>query len=154
MWMMVYLQGDTHTECCKNILDTLNLLLSLGFTIKCSKSIFEPTQKITSLGFIIDSKNMTITVTSDKKQKIKDLCIETLRHYSLSIRDVAKLIGNLIARFEAVSPLGPLYYRSLETDKINALKQYNEDFDANISLSTQSRTDILWWINNIDLAFK
>ena len=40
------------------------------------------------------------------------------------------------------------------TDTINALKQYNADFDANISLSTQSRTDILWWINNIDLAFK
>ena len=93
----VYLQGDTHGECCKNILATLNLLLSLGFTIKCSKSIFEPTQKITSLGFVIDSKNMTITVTSDRKRKIKDLCIETLRHNSLSIRDVAKLIGNLVA---------------------------------------------------------
>ena len=69
----VYLQGDTRAECCKNILDTLNLLISLGFTIKCSKSIFEPTQKITSLGFVIDSKNITITVTSDEKQKIKDL---------------------------------------------------------------------------------
>ena len=149
----VYLQGDTRAGCCKNILDTLNLLLSLGFTIKCSKSIFEPTQKITSLGFVIDSKNMTITVTSDKKQKIKDLCVETLRHNSLSIRDVAKLIGNLIATFEAVL-LGPLYYRSLEIDKINALKQYSGDFDAKISLSTQSRTDILWWISNIDLAFK
>ena len=137
----------------QNILDTLNLLLSLGFTIKCSKSVFELTQKITSLGFAIDSKNMTITVTSDKKQKIKDLCVKTLRHNSLSIRDLAKLIGNLIATFEAV-PLGPLYYRSLEIDKINALKQYNGDSDANISLGTQSRTDILWWINNIDLAFK
>ena len=51
-------------------------------------------------------------------------------------------------------PLGPLYYRSLEVDKINALKQHNGDFDANISLSTQSRSDILRWINNIDLAFK
>ena len=50
----VYLQGDTRAECCKNILDTLNLLLSLGLTIKCSRSIFEPTQKITSLGFVID----------------------------------------------------------------------------------------------------
>ena len=149
----VYLQGDTRAECCKNILDTLNVLLSLVFTIKCSKSIFEPTQKITSLGFVIDSKNMTITVTSDKKQKIKDLCVETLRHNSLSIRDFTKLIGNLVATCETV-PLGPLYYRSLEIDKINALKQYNGDFDANISLSTQSRTDILWWINNIDLAFK
>ena len=52
----VYLQGDTRAECCENILDTLNLLLSLGFTIKCSKSIFEPTQKIIALGFVIDSK--------------------------------------------------------------------------------------------------
>ena len=92
---------------------------------------------------------MTITVTSDEKQKIKDLCLETLSSNNLSIRDV----GNLIATFEAVT-LRPLYYRSLEIDKVNALKQYNGDFDANISLSTQSRSDILWWIDNIDLAFK
>ena len=136
----VYLQGDIRGECCENILATLNLLLSLGFTIKCSKSIFEPTQKITSLGFVIDSKDMTITVTSDKKRNIKDLCIETLRHNSLSIRDVAKLIGNLVATFETV-PLGPLYYRSLEVDKINVLKQHNGDFDAH--------SQNLWWINNI-----
>ena len=108
---------------------------------------------MTSLGFVIDSKNMTITVTSYEKQKIKDLCLETLRRNNLSIRVIAKLIGNLDATFEAV-PLEPLYYRSLETDKISALKQHNGDFDANISLSTESRTDILWWINNIDLAFK
>ena len=71
----------------------------------------------------------------------------------LSTRDVAKPVGNLVATMEAV-PLGPLYYRSLEIDKVNALKQYNGDFDANISLSTQSRSDILWWIDNIDRAFK
>ena len=101
----VYLQGDTRVGCCKNILAILNLLLSLAFTIKCSKSISELTQKMTSLGFVIDSKNMTITVTSYKKQKIKDLCIETLRHNNLSIRVIAKLTGNLVATFEVV-PLG------------------------------------------------
>ena len=71
----------------------------------------------------------------------------------LSIRDLAKLIGNLVATFEAV-PFGRIYYRSLEIDKINALRHYNGDFDANISLSTQSRSDISWWIDNIDSAFK
>ena len=149
----VYLQSDTRAECCENILDTLNLLLSLGFTIKCSKSIFEPTQKVIALGFVIDSKDMTITVTSEKKQKIKDLCLETLNSNKLSIRDVAQLIGNLVATFQAV-PFGPIYYRSLEIDKINALRQYDGDFDTNISLSTQSRSDISWWIDNIDSAFK
>ena len=52
----VLLQGHTCAECCEKILDTLNLLLSLGFTIKFSKSILEPIQKITSLGFIVDSE--------------------------------------------------------------------------------------------------
>ena len=96
---------------------------------------------------------MTITVTSEKKQKIKDLCSETLSSNKLSIRDVPKLIGNLVATFEAV-PFGPIYYRSLEIDKINILRQYDGDFDANISLSTQSKYDISWWIDNIDSAFK
>ena len=49
---------------------------------------------------------MTITVTSNNKQKIKDLCLETLSSNKLSIIDVAKLVGNLVATFEAV-PLGP-----------------------------------------------
>jgi len=57
-----------------NILDTVNLLRRLGFTIHAEKSILIPQQKITFLGFVLDSIEMTVTLTIEKKQKILELC--------------------------------------------------------------------------------
>ena len=67
-----YLQSENYSDCLDNIRDTVQLLISLGFTIHADKSVLIPTQKIIFLGFIINSKNMTIT--NEKKQKIKELC--------------------------------------------------------------------------------
>ena len=66
---------------------------------------------------------------------------------------VAKLTGNLVAAFEAV-PMGQLYYRCLEPQKIEALVQSQGDFDALITLNKSSLLEIKWWHDNIDLAFK
>ena len=67
------LQGDTAEECHDNVLETVNALQMLGFIIHHSKSTFVPTQKIEFLGFIIDTVNMTITLTLKKKNKIRQL---------------------------------------------------------------------------------
>ena len=67
-----YLQGDTYSECQQNVHDTAALLLSLGFTIHPDKSFLKPTQVIIFLGFVINSIEMTITLTTEKKGKIKD----------------------------------------------------------------------------------
>ena len=80
---------------------------------------------------------MNITVTTDKIEKIKRLYEKSLNKVTITIRDLAKLIGNLVATFEAVS-MGLSYYCSLETDKISALAQSPGDFDANIRLSDAS----------------
>ena len=148
-----YLQGDTYSECQQNVHDTIELLLSLGFTIHPDKSVLKPTQVIIFLGFVINSVEMTITLTTEKKEKIKELCECMLQNNKLSIRDVAKLIGNLVAAFEAV-PMGQLYYRCLETQKIEALVQSQGDFDVPITLNKSSLLEVKWWHDNIDSAFK
>ena len=96
---------------------------------------------------------MTITLTTEKKGKIKELCEYMLQNNKLTIRDVAKLIGNLVAAFEAVL-MGQLYYRCLETQKIEALVRSQGDFDALITLNKSSLLEIKWWHCNIELAFK
>lgn len=58
---------ETAVICLNNIIDTFNLLRSLGFTIHPGKSVFVPKQKITFAGFIIDSMRMTITLTKERK---------------------------------------------------------------------------------------
>ena len=54
---------------------------------------------------------------------------------------MASVVGHMVASFPA-SVFGPLYYRNIERDKINALKITNGDFDKHMQLSEQAKSDI------------
>ena len=112
-----YLQGDSYESCLKNVNDTIIMFRSLGFTIHLEKSVLTPTQNLIYLGFIINSKDMTLKLT------IYDLCTKLFEKSKPTIRFVAQVIVNIVAGFPAV-PLGPLFYRALETDKIVGLKRH------------------------------
>ena len=64
---------------------------------------------------------MTITLTIEKKQIILDLCTAARLAHTFTIRELTKLIGNLVASMEAV-PCGRLFYRQLEIDKVKSLQ--------------------------------
>ena len=113
-------------------MNTIEILKSLGFTIHPEKSKFIPTQCIIYLGFILNSVQMTITLTLKKKEIILNLCQEILRENVVAIRFLSKLIGTLVATFAAVT-LGPFYYRALEMVKAKALQQSNGNYNRNIS---------------------
>ena len=83
-----YLQGGTYSECQQNVHDTNALLQSLGFIIHPDKSVLKPTQVIIFLGFVIDSIEMTITLTTEEKGKIKKLCEYMLQNNKFTVRDV------------------------------------------------------------------
>lgn len=148
-----YLQGKSFDNCTRNVIDTVNVLRKLGFTIHVDKSLLLPTQEITFLGFVFNSISMTITLTSEKKEKIVLLCKEVLSSNKLTIRKMASLIGNLVSSLPAV-PFGKLFYRSLERDKISALKQAKGDFDSDMVLSTTAISDIKWWSTNIEASYR
>ena len=145
------LQGDTAMECQENVLATLDALQMLGFIVHHSKSTFIPTQRIEFLGFIIDTVNMTITLTMRKKEKIKELGYGLL-HNKVTIRMVSRYVGNLTAAFDGV-PLGRLHYRHLEMSKTISLKMHAYNFDAPCYLSTKAIEEIRWWLDNIDESF-
>ena len=73
-------------ECFGNVLATMSLLQDLGFVIHPTKSIFVPTQKTTFLGFEIDTLNMALTLTSNKKENIRNIASVLLLKKSCSIR--------------------------------------------------------------------
>ena len=62
-------------------------------------------------GFIIDSVTMSITLTPDKAESVKEACLLLLQR-SPTVTDVARVIGKIISSFPGVM-YGPLYYRSL-----------------------------------------
>ena len=65
---------------------------------------------------------MTVSLTQDKKTKIKTLLSSLLENSCcVKIREVAKVIGHLISGLPGVK-YGALYYRNLEMIKVAALK--------------------------------
>ena len=145
--------GRSVSECNNNIHNTIYILRHLGFTIHVEKSILTPTQKIIFLGFVINSIDMTMELTEEKKLKILDLCKSVTTGKAISIRKLASIIGNLVSSFPAV-PYGKLFYRNLELDKINALKFHRGNFDSCCVISSKSMDEIRWWINNVESSIR
>ena len=96
---------------------------------------------------------MTLTLTEEKKQKIYDLCTKPFEKSKPTIGFVAQVIGNTVASFPAV-PLGPLFYRALETDKIVGLKRLRQNYNAEIQLSNGACSELVWWKHNIKNSFQ
>ena len=106
----LYLQGKTYDLCVSNVIDTFIQFDSLGFTIHPEKSVFVPSQRLVLLGFVIDSVAMTISLTPEKALKVQEACANLLDKGSMTIREVACVIGKIISSFPGVMH-GQLYYR-------------------------------------------
>ena len=63
------------------------------------------------------------------------------------IREVTSLIGTLMSTFPEVH-FGPLHFRSLEHDKMEALKRNGGDYEAKMVLSPASLEELCWWVAN------
>ena len=96
------LAGDTYHECCDNLYAIMSLLQNLGLTIHPIKSPFVPSQAIIFLGFIINTQNMAVTLTNEKKFKIHEYAKKLLVD-SPTIREVAIFLENLAGWFETVT---------------------------------------------------
>ena len=146
-----YLQGDTAHQCQTNVSDTCCLFTRLGFIIHPVKSVLKPVQCLVFLGFVLNSINMTVCLPTEKVLRIKERCSKLLSNASISIQELAEVIGLLVSSFPGVIH-GPLFYRNLETDKTMALRQNKGNFQALVSLSQESLAELQWWCYNIDKA--
>ena len=70
------------------------------------------------------------TSSDEKKNKIKTLHTNCLHSHEVSIRELGRILGNIVASFPA-DTFGPLHYRK-------------------INLSSKAVSEIHWWINSID----
>ena len=147
-----WLTSEDYNSCVNNIAETITLLDRLGFVIHPEKSILIPTQEITFLGFIFNSANMTLKLTPERALKLKTACLENLEAATPHIRDVARLLGLMTSSFPGVM-YGALHYRALEMGKTCALKQNKGNFDRPMTLSSEVKSDIQWWIDSISEAY-
>ena len=83
----------------KNAWTCIELLGELDFVAHREKSVFAPSQETEYLRFIINSVNMTLRLTTEKKRKIFDHWQEVLLKETVSSRFVSKLLGKFTSRF-------------------------------------------------------
>jgi hypothetical protein len=115
-----YLQGDSVKECKTNIDNTVKLFELLGFTTHDEKSVLLPTHQLILLGFLLNSIDMTISLSPERVKKLKTACIKLMGKENPTIQDVAH-VGLMVASFPG-NTFGPLFYRALDTLKTEALR--------------------------------
>jgi hypothetical protein len=125
----------------------MDIMESLGLSINREKSMLIPCQETIHLGYFVNSVSMKVFLPDKKALKLTSKCGDVLQATSLTVREVAQLIGLIVSSFPAVF-YGPLYYRNLERDKVLALSK-NDSFDDDIHLSNDACDDILWWLRNV-----
>ncbi|CAC5404058.1 unnamed protein product [Mytilus coruscus] len=64
------------------------------------------------------------------------------------LREVSSLIGLFTSASCAVL-LAPIFHRYLDIEKTLALSNNNDNYDGIMSLSENSKNEILWWIKNV-----
>ena len=113
----------------------------------------EPTQELILLGFVLNSLTMTISLMPLRAQKLVNACSMLLKMDKPTIRTVAQVIGLTVASFPAI-PHAQLFYRALERDKTTALQQQKGDFEAIMTYSSETKSDLKWWVQNIPTISK
>ena len=95
------------------------------------------------------SINMTISMKSDKAEKVKTAMCQLLRKERPQIREIASVVGLVVSCFPGVK-YPSLYYRALENDKTDVLKQDGWNHDAHMQISELAKKDLSWWLVNVD----
>ena len=148
------IMGNSYDECVQATNTLSNLLEQLGFSINLEKSCFEPKQSITFLGYVINSVEMTVSPTYKKREKCRKTVDSLLKGKNFKIRFVASAIGFIVDLCKGVE-YGCNYYRSLERDKILALRRVGEiGYDGSMFLSEKAKQELTWWKENIRFRSK
>lgn len=143
------LYGKTRDLCKINIDVTIQHLKRLGFVIS-QKSDLNPKQEMEFLGLVFNSIRMDISLPERKKKGLLKVGTKLMTESCVSIRYLAEFIGSLVAATPGVK-MAQLFTRQLEHDKQVALNENGGDYAAKIIISKESRQDIEWWVNNINV---
>lgn len=125
-----------------------NLLQELGFMINVPKSAPEGAFNLEHLGFLVDSHLFRVSIPEGKVESLIDLVKRNLKKDRFRIREAAQVTGALLATSYG-NRHASLFTRSLEIDKIRALRGNRFDFEGYMSWSDESICDLKWWIENL-----
>ena len=124
-----YLHGHSVRECKSNVDETTDLFERFGFTPRDKMSVLLPTQKLIVLVFLLNSIGLTISLSRERGNKLKTACISLLKKDNPTVDEVAAVVGLMVASFPD-STYGPVFYRTIDTLKTEALRTSKGSFEA------------------------
>lgn len=145
--------GKNFGECMKNVQESLKLLKQLGFLINYEKCKLTPRSRCQYLGFILDSRQMSIEPTMDKKQELTNMVKRFKTKNHCTIRQFAHLIGSLVAATPGVE-YGLAHLKRFEFAKNAALGMNDGNYNKRMSLSSNLIEDLDWWEKTLPNATK
>ena len=97
---------------------------------------------------------MTITLTDDKRAKVKANFTARQHKYKITINELPQLVGTLVSSLLGVQ-FGKFHIGSFEIEDNVALKEQclKGNYEALISLFPSVKEDLAWWNENVDKAF-
>lgn len=142
-----FVVADTVEECLDAVNDMILQFEKLGFVINKEKSILTPVHSLEFLGYKLDSKSMTVSLPSDKAERIVQMCRKLIAADESTIQFLSEVLGTMNAYCNGVE-YGRLHCRSLEILKNVALKVNQGNFEGKVSLNSSCVKDCEWWIAN------
>ena len=128
---------------------TLYLLENLGFVINDKRSALTPSQIMEFLGVVINSINLTMSLTDKKVLSLTKLCNQALLHREMSLRELSRLLGKLVATSAAITPC-MIQVRHLQQAQILGQKNLRS-YESLITLDQKSCLELTWWVENLHL---
>ena len=138
----ILLMASTAETLSHHVTLTVALLGLLGFVANYKKSELNPVQSLEFLGFQINSVTFQSSLPKDKVKNIKRECQKVLDHQTITVRELARLLGKLSTSIQAVFP-APLHYRYHQAVKKQSLaKQWC--YEAPVTWSATSLEELKW----------
>jgi hypothetical protein len=153
--MVIYLDdllvmASSKNECSKHLMMAVKLLQSLGFVINKEKSLLIPTQQIEFLGYVLSSTSMQVRISHQKCATIVQKCKDVLHRSTLSIREVASIVGLLKSVIHAIMP-SAMFCRHLQLCQIAALKKAELGFEGTMTLPLKAKEELNLWIQHLQV---
>ena len=151
--LIVYLDdflliGDTPSRVLNHVKRTTQLLHTLGYTVNYEKSVLTPTQNITFLGYNLDSVAMRLSLPPNKLMEIKESINSFLTTSQISLRALSTVLGKLTALTTVVRSVR--YHCTGILQQFSSITKHTRNFDSIINLPHDVRTDLLWWLTNLE----
>lgn len=131
-----------------DFLRAIRISLRCGFLIKEEKSRGDLNQRIEYLGLLINSCSLSLYLRREKANQIISLYKDSLSASKVTLRDLARLLGNFPWASQIVS-LAHAHYRSLQSLYIKKSAAADAGLRERVILDVEARKDLAWWLNTM-----